>query len=229
MGGKVYVSSSQQGSSWVPEIKPRLRGVSHQWAFFAALVLGAVLVVSAPSRRALAAAAIYAVALVGMFGASALYHRIDWRPRVNVWMRRLDHSMIFVMIAGTYTPIALLLLDGAFSRIILGVLWGGAILGLVMNLVWIGAPSWLAALVYVVLGWIGLATLPQLVRGGGVVAATLLVAGGVLYTAGAVVYARRRPDPKPAVFGYHEVFHVFVIAAAIVHFVALAFFVVPRG
>lgn len=223
------MGSSQQGSSWLPTMKPRLRGVSHQWAFFVAVVAGIVLVVNAPSRRALAAAAIYAMALAGMFGASALYHRIDWRPRVSVWMRRLDHSMIFVMIAGTYTPIALLLLDGAFSRIVLGVLWGGALLGLVLNLLWIGAPSWLAALIYVTLGWVGLATLPQLIRVGEAVAATLLVGGGVLYTVGAVVYARGRPDPKPAVFGYHEVFHVFVIAAALVHFVAVAFFVVPPG
>jgi hemolysin III len=223
------MSSSQQGSSWLPGIKPRLRGVSHQWAFLAALVSGVFLVVNAPSRRALAAAAVYAVALAGMFGASALYHRINWRPRVSVWMRRLDHSMIFVMIAGTYTPVALLLLDGSFSRIVLAVLWGGAILGLTMNLVWIGAPSWLAAVIYVALGWAGLATLPELIRVDGVVAAILLVAGGVLYTAGAVVYARRRPDPKPAEFGYHEVFHVLVIAAAVVHFVAVAFFVVPRG
>ena len=223
------MNSSQQGSSWLPTMKPRLRGVSHEWAFFVAVVAGIVLVVNAPSRRALAAAAIYAVALAGMFGTSALYHRIDWRPRVSVWMRRLDHSMIFVMIAGTYTPIALLLLDGAFSRIVLGVLWGGALLGLVLNLLWIGAPSWLAALIYVALGWVGLATLPELIRVGEAVAATLLVGGGVLYTVGAVVYARGRPDPKPAVFGYHEVFHVFVIAAALVHFVAVAFFVVPPG
>ena len=223
------MSSAPQGSSRAPWVKPRLRGVSHQWAFLAALVAGVALVVNAPSRRALAAAAIYAVALVGMFGASALYHRIDWRPRVSLWMRRLDHSMIFVMIAGTYTPITLLLLDGSFSRLVLGVLWGGAILGLVLKLVWIGAPSCLAALIYVALGWIGMATLPQLVRAGGVVSATLLATGGVLYTVGAVVYARRRPDPKPAVFGYHEVFHVLVIAAAAVHFVAVAFFVVPRG
>ena len=223
------MNSSQQGSSWLPTMKPRLRGVSHEWAFFVAVVAGIVLVVNAPSRRALAAAAIYAVALAGMFGASALYHRIDWRPRVSVWMRRLDHSMVFVMMAGTYTPIALLLLDGAFSRIVLGVLWGGALLGLVLNLLWIGAPSWLAALIYVALGWVGLATLPELIRVGEAVAATLLVGGGVLYTVGAVVYARGRPDPKPAVFGYHEVFHVFVIAAALVHFVAVAFFVVPPG
>ncbi|MBA3421381.1 MAG: hemolysin III family protein [Thermoleophilaceae bacterium] len=223
------MSSSQQESSWLPEIKPRLRGVSHQWAFIAALVSGLALVVTAPSRRAVAAAAIYAVALAGMFGASALYHRIDWRPRVSLWMRRLDHSMIFVMIAGTYTPIALLLLDGAFSRTVLGILWGGVVLGLILKLVWIGAPSWLAAFIYLALGWIGVATLPQLVRVGGVAAATLLLAGGVLYTAGAVVYARGRPNPKPAVFGFHEVFHVLVIAAAVVHFVAVAFFVIPRG
>jgi hemolysin III len=223
------VSSSQQEPSWLPELKPRLRGVSHQWAFIAALVSGLALVVTAPSRRAVAAAAIYAVALAGMFGASALYHRIDWRPRVSLWMRRLDHSMIFVMIAGTYTPIALLLLDGAFSRTVLGILWGGVVLGLILKLVWIGAPSWLAAFIYLALGWIGVATLPQLVRVGGVAAATLLLAGGVLYTAGAVVYARGRPNPKPAVFGFHEVFHVLVIAAAVVHFVAVAFFVIPRG
>jgi hemolysin III len=213
----------------VPEPKPRLRGVLHQWAFFVSLVAGAVLVALAPSGRAAVVAGLYAAALAGMFGASALYHRVAWRPSLRPWFRRLDHSMIFVLIAGTFTPVIVLGLEGVLPVVVLAIAWAGALAGVVLKLVWLGAPRWLIAAVYVVLGWVGVILLPEVVRSAGIAAATLFVAGGLLYTVGALVYARRRPDPRPAVFGFHEVFHVFVIAAAVAHFVAIAAFVVPQG
>jgi hemolysin III len=213
----------------VPEPKPRLRGVLHQWAFFVSLVAGAVLVALAPSGRAAVVAGLYAAALAGMFGASALYHRVAWRPSLRPWFRRLDHSMIFVLIAGTFTPVIVLGLEGVLPVVVLAIVWAGALAGVVLKLVWLGAPRWLVAAVYVVLGWVGVILLPEVVRSAGIAAATLFVAGGLLYTVGALVYARRRPDPRPAVFGFHEVFHVFVIAAAVAHFVAIAAFVVPQG
>ena len=208
--------------------KPRLRGVSHQWAFFVSLVTGVALVVSAPTGRATAAAAIYAASVAGLFGASALYHRITWSSAgARRWMRRLDHSMIFILIAGTYTPFALLSLDGAIATAILIAVWAGALAGIVMKLFWIDAPKWLVALTYVLLGWVAVAAFPELLDEIGVTATALVAAGGLLYTAGAVVYARRRPDPAPTVFGYHEVFHALVIAAAALQFAVVAFYVVP--
>jgi hemolysin III len=212
-----------------PEAKPRLRGVFHQWAFVVSLVAGAVLVARAPSARAAAVGGIYAAALAGMFGASALYHRVAWPPSLRPWLRRLDHSMIFVLIAGTSTPVIVLILEGVLPIVVLAVVWGGALAGLVLNLVWISAPRRLVVSVYVVLGWVGIVLLPEVVRSAGLAPAVLFVAGGGLYTVGAVIYTRRRPDPLPAVFGFHELFHVFVIAAAVAHFVAIAAFVVPRG
>ena len=210
-------------------LKPRLRGVFHQWAFYASLVAGALLVALAPSGRAAAVGAVYGVALAGMFGASALYHRGAWTPSVRPWLRRLDHSMIFVLIAGTSTPVTVLGLEGVLPVVVLAVVWAGALVGVLLNLVWIGAPRRLVAGVYVVLGWVGIVLLPEVARHIGIAPALLFVAGGALYTAGAVIYMRRRPDPRPAVFGFHELFHVFVIAAALAHYVAIAAFVVPRG
>ena len=212
-----------------PEPKPRLRGVLHQWAFFVSLVAGAVLVAFAPTGRAAAAGGVYAAALAAMFGASALYHRVAWRPSLRPWFRRLDHTMIFVLIAGTCTPVAVLSLEGVLPLVVLSVLWGGALAGVLLKLVWLGAPRWLGATVYLLLGWVGILLLPETVRAAGLTAALLFVAGGALYTAGAVIYMRQRPDPRPDVFGYHEVYHVLVIAAAAAHFVAIAAFVVPRG
>jgi hemolysin III len=188
-----------------------------------------VLVAAAPTGRAAAVGAVYAVALAGMFGASALYHRVAWRPSLLPWFRRLDHSMIFVLIAGTCTPVTVLSLEGVLPIVVLAILWGGALAGVLLKLAWLGAPRRLVAGVYVVLGWVGVVLLPEVVRSAGLAPALLFVAGGALYTAGAVIYMRRRPDPHPAVFGFHELFHVFVIAAALAHFVAIAAFVVPRG
>ena len=209
-------------------VKPRLRGVTHQWAFFVSVVLGAALVLSAPSGRAMLAAGIYAACVAILFGTSALYHRIDWRSaEARRWMRRLDHSAIFLLIAGSYTPFAVLALDGAIADVILVVVWAGAAGGIVLKLVWIDAPKWIAALVYVLLGWVAVAAAPGLVSAIGVTASAMVGVGGLLYTAGAVIYALQRPDPVPAVFGYHEIFHVLVILAAALQYAVVAFWVLP--
>jgi len=210
-------------------VKPKLRGVSHKWAFFASLVLGAALIVLAQTPKATLAVGVYAVSLSALFGTSALYHGVEWtRPSARQWMRRLDHSMIFFL-AGTYTPFALLVLDGTLAQAILAVVWIGAVAGAIVEMVWIDHPKWASALIYISLGWVATITFPELWTSMGV-AGTLLVAfGGLLYTAGAVVYATQRPNPNPAVFGYHEVFHLFVIAAAIAQYAAIAFFALPKG
>ena len=206
--------------------KPRLRGVSHQWACVLFAALGVALVISAPDGRATLAVAIYAASVVALFGTSAVYHRVNWKSlAARRWMRRLDHSMIFVLIAGSYTPFALLVLDGPLATAILIAVWAGALGGVILQLAWIDAPNWLIAVVYVVLGWVAVAAFPQLLEKVGAIATGLVAAGGVLYTLGAVVYARRRPDPVPAVFGYHEVFHALVIAAAALQFAVVAFYV----
>lgn len=213
-----------------PELRPRLRGVSHQWAFFASVVTGIALVAAAPEGTATLAAAIYAVSVAALFGTSAIYHRVTWRSvDARRWMRRLDHSMIFFVIAGTYTPFALLALEGTIATVILVVVWVGAAGGIVLKLLWIDAPKWLVAAVYVALGWVALAAFPQLYEGLGLTATAMVAGGGVLYTLGAVVYALRRPDPSPRVFGYHEVFHLLVIAAAALQYAVVAFWVMPDG
>jgi hemolysin III len=220
----------QQVRKAAEAVKPRLRGVSHQYGFYVSLVLGAALVIAAPDGRATLAALIYACAVSGLLGTSALYHRIDWRrPRARAWMRRLDHSMIFVLIAGTYTPFSLLVLDGTLATAILIAVWAGALGGIVLNLVWITAPKWLTASVYIALGWVAVVAMPELAERLGAVGVALLMAGGLLYTAGAVIYALRRPNPAPAVFGYHEIFHALVLAAALAHFTVVAFYALPHG
>jgi hemolysin III len=210
-------------------VKPRLRGVSHRWAFFASLFAGIALVLLAPGKRAVAAAMVYALSLSALFGVSALYHGVTWSVPVRRWMRRLDHSMIFLLIAGTYTPFGLLVLSGTLAVVVLVVVWSGALLGMALSMVWIDAPKWFSAIVYLSLGWVAVMAFPQLVSLLGATATSLLVLGGVLYSAGAAVYALRRPNPAPAVFGYHEVFHALVIAAAITHYVVVAFCVLPRS
>ena len=210
----------------VPPLKPRLRGVLHQWACAGAVPLGLMLVLVAGTARARVALSVYAVSLVALFGVSALYHRINWRSVAGRdWMRRLDHSMIFVLIAGSYTPFAVLVLHGSLAVAILVAVWAGALLGVVFNMVWRNSPTWLRAALYVGLGWIAVAATPQLGAGIGLVGVTLVALGGVLYTIGAVVYASKRPDPAPTVFGYHEVFHLLVIAAAAVQYAVIAFWI----
>src|SRR6185312_15221642 len=188
-------------------VKPRLRGVSHQYAFFVSLGCGVGLILAASDARARLAASIYAVAVTALLGTSALYHRVTWRPRARRWMRRLDHSMIFVLIAGTYTPVCLIALHGSLAHTILIVVWAGALGGVVFKLLWIDAPKWLFAAVYVALGWVAVAVFGELPAAIGWLGVAGLAAGGLLYTLGAVVYASGWPDPSPRVFGYHEVFH----------------------
>ncbi|HEX7278841.1 MAG TPA: hemolysin III family protein [Solirubrobacterales bacterium] len=214
----------------IAAVKPKLRGVTHEWAFFLSLGFGAALIILAEGAEATLAVAIYAVSLSALFGTSALYHRVNWRrPNVRRWMRRLDHSMIFFLIAGTYTPFALLVLHGTLSTAILVVVWAGAIAGAIVEMIWIDHPKWASALIYLSLGWVAVATFPALWSSMGVVGSMLMITGGLLYTAGAVIYAVQRPNPNPAVFGYHEIFHLLVIVAAVAHFSAVAFFALPQG
>jgi hemolysin III len=214
----------------IAAVKPKLRGVSHEWAFFVSLFLGAALIFTADTPKATLAVAIYAVSLSALLGTSALYHRVDWkRPAARRWMRRLDHSMIFFLIAGTYTPFALLVLNGPLADAILVVVWLGAIAGAVVEMIWIDHPKWVAALIYISLGWVATIAFPGLWSQMGVTGTLLVAAGGLLYTAGAVVYATQRPDPFPRTFGYHEVFHALVIAAAAAQFAAIAFFALPAA
>ncbi len=209
-------------------VKPRLRGVLHEYAFFVSLACGIALILTAPAHARLAAA-IYTVALSGLLGTSALYHRVTWRPKARRWMRRLDHSMIFVLIAGTYTPVALIALKGALATGILIGLWSGALGGVVFKLLWIDAPKWLFAAVYVALGLVTAAIVGELPAAIGWLGVAGLAGGGLLYLVGAVIYASGRPNPWPKVFGYHEIFHALVIAAAALHFAVIAFAVLPRG
>lgn len=223
-------SAKENAAEVIAKVKPRLRGVFHEWAFPVALLAGLILVLAAPSGRAQLAAGIYAFSLAALLGTSALYHRVDWkRPRLRLWVRRMDHSMIFLLIAGTLTPFALLVLHGAFAEAILIAVWAGAAVGIVVELIWVQAPKWVSVIVYVGVGWIGAVAFPAIAIKAGIGAAILVAAGGLLYTAGAVIYARESPDPKPAVFGYHEIFHVLVLAAATTHFAAIAIYALPAG
>lgn len=207
--------------------KPRLRGVLHQYAFLVSIVLGLLLILAASGGREVAATAIYAGSVAALLGTSTVYHRVNWsRASARHWARRVDRAMIFVLIAGTYTPFALLVLDGPLATAILIAVWGGATGGIILQLVWTDAPRWLSALVYVLLGWVTVATFPDMLDRLGLTATLLVAGGGLLYTVGALVYALRRPDPAPAVFGYHEIFHLLVVVAAALQYAVVAFWVV---
>ena len=202
---------------------PRLRGVFHQYAFVASVVAGTLLVAVADGYLERFAAWVYAVALAAMFGASALYHRYPWRsPTARLRARRLDHAMIFVFIAGTYTAFALVAFSGTARIVGLVTVWAGAALGIFLNIVWIEAPRWLSALAYLGVGWVGLILIPQLFPALGVAAAVLVIVGGALYSVGALTYASAWPNPFPATLGFHEVFHLLIVAAAATQFVALS-------
>jgi hemolysin III len=224
IGGGILLRDRQMNSS--VSVKPRLRGVSHQYAFFLSLVAGAALVASASGGREVVASAVFAGTLTTMFGTSAAYHRMTWPPSVRRWMRRLDHAAIYLLIAGTYTPVGLLVLSGAWQVSVLAVVWAGCLLAIVLKLVWVDAPKWVAALLAVTFGWVGVFALPKLAVAG-LAAVVLLSIGGLLYTAGALVYALGKPDPAPTIFGYHELFHALVIAAAACQYAAVASFVLP--
>ena len=196
----------------------------HEYAFFVAIAFGVLLVLTASTGRERLAAAVFAGAMTGMFGVSALYHRPNWSAGPRRWLRRLDHAMIYLLIAGTFTPFGLLVLVGAWQVTMLAIVWSGAAVAIFLKLIWIDSPKWVAAVLGVALGWVGVVAFPQLTSVG-VGGLALLLTGGVLYTAGSIVYVLKRPDPVPLVFGYHEVFHALVIAAAACQYAAVAFFI----
>ncbi len=211
------------------EVIPRLRGLLHAHAAWVAAAAAILLIALAPTAAARVAALIYGAGLIALFSASALYHRWRGDPRWKPWLRRLDHSTIFVFIAATYTPIALLVLDGTRQTVVLVSVWASAVLGVVLSLAWINAPRWVQAVCYLAMGWVAIIALPQLTERVGVTPFVLLAVGGALYSLGAAVYATQRPNLWPRTYGFHEVFHTLVIAAALVHFIAMAGWVVPSA
>jgi len=211
------------------EVIPRLRGLLHAYAFWVAVVAAVVLVAIAPTAEARVAAGIYGAGLCALFAASGLYHRWRWSPRWKPLLRRLDHSTIYIFIAATSTPIALLVLEGTTQIVVLVSVWSGAAIGIAFALAWINAPRLLVCATYLACGWAGAIAVPQLLTKVGVAAFVLFLIGGILYSAGATIYATRRPDPWPKTFGFHELFHLLVIAAALVHFIAMAAWVVPHA
>ncbi|MDN5964632.1 MAG: hemolysin III family protein, partial [Actinomyces sp.] len=217
--------ASLKPTSWVPDqvvaVKPHLRGWMHLVAAPLSLAASIVLLILAPTTATKWASAVYMAASLVLFGVSAVYHRFYWAPQWEHMWRRFDHSNIFLLIAGTYTPLAVSLLGEPDQRNLLLIIWGGAIAGILLNIFWPTAPRWLSTLVYVLLGWVAVWYLPQLWAAGGPAVVWLVVAGGVLYTLGAVVYARKRPDPSPAWFGFHEIFHLCTVLAWAGHCVAV--------
>lgn len=213
----------------VKKVKPRLRGVFHEQAFYVSLIAGVLLIATATENiRTLVAAVVFAVSVSALLGVSALYHRVTWRENTRKWLRRLDHSMIFLLIAGTYTPFALLVLQGTLADVLLVVVWSVALIGSLAELALADASKWIMAIICIALGWISVIALPDIAKEIGMTATVLLAAGGVAYTAGAVIYATQKPDPAPAVFGYHEIFHILVVVAIALQYAVIAFWALPN-
>ncbi len=210
------------------EIKPHLRGWLHLGAFPLSLAAGIVLVSLAPDTKTRLASGVFALSSSMLFGSSALFHRGTWGPRWHGALRRLDHSNIFLLIAGTYTPFAVLLLDSTNARILLSLVWGGALLGIAFRVFWIGAPRWLYLPVYIALGWAAIFWLGDFAGAAGPAVLTLIIVGGVLYSVGGLVYGLKRPNPIPRWFGFHEVFHSLTVAAFVVHYVGVSMIVCSR-
>jgi hemolysin III len=208
--------------------RPRFRGVSHRIAFFLTLPLAAVLALEVDTSAGRVAAIAFGTSVAVMFGASALYHTVTWTEAKRRWMRRLDHAGIYALIAGTYTPVGLLILNGNWRLAVLGIVWVGAATAIALKFLWVDGPKWLSAAIGVALGWVAVVVFPQILDRVGIAGSLLVLAGGIAYTAGAVVYALRRPDPFPTVFGYHEVFHALVIIAVACQYSAIAFYVLPK-
>ncbi|MEW1860967.1 hemolysin III family protein [Streptomyces sp. NBC_00669] len=216
-------AASPAASVDLPKLtKPKLRGWLHAGMFPAVLISGVVLTAFAQSTRGRIACAVFTVTACALFGVSALYHRGNWGPRGAGILRRLDHANIFLIIAGTYTPLTILLLPGATSELLLWLVWAGALAGIAFRVFWVGAPRWLYTPCYIALGWVAVFFLPDFMRTGGVAVMVCVVVGGILYSTGAAVYGFKRPNPSPRWFGFHEVFHSFTLAAFIVHYVGIS-------
>ena len=202
-----------------------MRGVIHFWSFIVSVATGATLIAVAASTVSATAGwatAVYGATVLGLFGVSALYHLRWWVSlTVRAWMKRLDHSMIFLFIAGTYTPFSLLAMPQPTGYIVLSIVWGGAVLGVTLKLLWPHAPRWLGTPIYIALGWVAIFVLPDLLHHAGVAALVLILVGGAFYTLGAVFYATRWPNPWPKVFGHHEFFHAATVLAAASHYIAI--------
>jgi hemolysin III len=209
--------------------RPRFRGLSHQLAFCAAVPAAIAVALTTDGGVARAAGTAFAASVAAMFGVSAAFHRGSWSPHVARRLGRLDHAMIYGLIAATYAPIGLLVVHHGWRLPILVVVWGGAFLASAIKLAWAGAPTWVPAAVSIALGWAAVIVFPQIVAGIGPAGSALLLAGGIAYTLGAVIYVRQRPNPVPATFGYHEVFHALVIAAVICQYSTIVFYVLPRA
>lgn len=210
-------------------VKPRLRGLSHYYAFFISLAAGTVLVATAPRGIGTWTALVYALSISAMLGASSLLHRGSWTIEQARILTKLDHTCIYLLIAGTYTPISLIVLSGVIRVLVFSVVWLGAIVGIALEWLWYRPPRGWVTTNYIAVGWVALIALPQLWTSLGVAGFLLVFLGGMSYTVGAVIHAARRPDPWPEVFGYHELFHVFVLVALVLHFAAIAFVVLPKG
>lgn len=208
-----------------PLVKPRMRGWLHFWSFTVSIAACATLIAVSASLvggGAALATSIYSVTILGLFGISALYHRRTWKTaRSRMIMKRLDHSMIFLFIAGTYTPVIALTMEPDRARVVLVIVWVGALAGVALKMRWPHAPSWVGVPIYLALGYVAVFVLPDLLRGGGVAALVLLLVGGLLYTVGAIFYATRWPNPWPRTFGFHEFFHAATVLAAVCHHVAI--------
>jgi hemolysin III len=203
-------------------VKPRLRGWLHAGAVPLVLAAAIVLVALSRGKAEIASSSIYAVSIVLLFSVSAIYHRGHWSPGALAVLKRFDHANIFLIIAGTYTPFAVLLLEGGTRTVLLVIVWTGAALGVGFRVFWVGAPRWLYVPAYLVLGWVAVGYLPKFTSTGGIAVLVLLSAGGLLYTAGGIVYGTRRPDPSPAWFGFHEVFHSLTLLAFACQYVAIS-------
>jgi hemolysin III len=202
-------------------VKPKLRGWLHLGTFPLTVIAAIVLICLAPAGRSRMAVSVFGVSAALLFGVSALYHRGHWSPRAQAVLKRLDHANIFLIIAGTYTPFTVLLLPPGPSRVLLWIVWSGAVAGVAFRVLWVHAPRWLYVPVYLALGWVAVAYLPGFLHTGGPAVLTLVIVGGVLYTLGGLVYGLKRPDPSPRWFGFHEVFHALTVAAFTVHMVGV--------
>lgn len=204
------------------QVKPRLRGWLHAGMTPLALAAGIVLLSLAPTSAGVLGAAVFVAASVLLFGTSALYHRRTWGLRGEAVMRRMDHANIFVFIAASYTPMALLMLEGTSRTLLLSLIWASALGGLAFRLLWLSAPRWLYTLLYIGMGWAAMAWMPAFYRSGGLTILILILGGGLCYTLGALVYARKRPDPWPSWFGFHEIFHAGTIGGFVCHYIAIS-------